>query len=362
MKNTQCIKTIAAFILGIFLIPMVSFAENATPTIKLLGVQEITASKSVAHVLVTTHETLTDRARVYVEFTDIENDETHMTSYATYSIKGESADDFWMSGLVSGHTYEYRAVMEFNGHSYKTALKKFTQGNEGSSTTTSTTQNTSNNSTTTTSSTIVTTPTKTTDSSILGSLFGSSTTKVTTDLQNKVMTGGVASKNGVAIAITNEQARVDQDDAFTYTVRYQNGRTTSLRNAKMVITLPDAYEFVSSATDFEYNTKTNSISYTMGRIAPSTTKSFTFKARALGESSGEVKTSATIYFEGGTLTAADRDSYHTGSKSALGASVFGVGFFPQTLTGWLLIIGLITIVIIISRRYTQVPVQPQKTA
>ncbi len=352
-------KICAAIIVGLVIVPMVSFAQNSIPTIKLLGVQEVSYSKSVANVLVSVPETLDTNARVYVEFTDIENDETNMTGYATHRISGETSNTFWMNNLVQGHTYEYRAVMEFDNQTYRTPLKKFTQGHE---TVTTSNSNTTTTHTTGSQGTIVTIPTKTSDSSILGSFFGNSTTKVATDLQNKVMTGGVASKNGVALAISNEQARVDQNDTFTYTVRYQNGRTTSLRSTKIEVVLPDEYEFISSSADGEYNTKTNSVVYTLGRVAASTTKSFTIKARAIGESSGDVKTSATIYFEGGSLTTSDRDSYHSGAKSVLGASVFGVGFFPQTLTGWLLIIGLITLVIIIARRYTTAPVQPQKTA
>jgi asparagine N-glycosylation enzyme membrane subunit Stt3 len=186
MKNTRFMKMGAAIMFGLVMIPMVSFAQNSIPTIKLLGVQEISSSKSVAHVLVTAPETLDTSARVYVEFTDIENDETNMTAYAIYTAQGETSNAFWMSNLVQGHTYEYRAVMEFDNENYRTSLKKFTQGHEV------VTVNNSNTTThtSTTQETVVTTPTQTADSSILGSFFGTSTAKVTTDLQNKVMTGG----------------------------------------------------------------------------------------------------------------------------------------------------------------------------
>lgn len=358
MKNTRMLKLLGAMITGIILVPAVVFAQ--APVIKLFGVQELSSSKAVARVSVVLDKNLEKRASVYVEYTDIETDDSSVTESASYLTSGEQITNFWMNGLVKGRAYEYRAIMEFEGETYTTPKKKFIMGSpnavaEPAPSTTSTT-NTSN----TQSSSNQTTNTSTTVS--LGSALGAPTAKFTTDLQKKVMTGGVTSKNGVALAITNEQARVDQDDTFTYTVRYQNGRTTSLQNSSIVITLPDAYEFISSTTDLEYNTKTNSVSYAIGRISPNTTKSFTFKARALGESSGELKTTATLYYEGGSLSIADRDSYHSGVTSVLGASVFGAGFFPQTLIGWLLIIGLITIVVIISRRYTQAPVPPQKTA
>lgn len=338
--------------------PAVSFA--AIPSAQVSGFSFV--EKTSATVLVTFNANgapigvFNDKATVFAEFTNIKTNNTEITAYANPSSQTQTYS-FRMDKLSPGTEYRVVAIIEYQGMILESLPKTFTTKE---SYTAQVSQENSSSGTSESTNAFITIPT-------FWSLFGGTSSPKNT-VQKKIMTGGVENKNGVGIAITNEQARVDARDTFTYTVRYQNGRTTSLQGTKIVIDLPQNYEFVRSSADLDYNTKTNSVILVTGRIPAGTSKSFTFTARALDGNSGQVQTKATLFYEGGSVSVIDRDSFYGGSRSALGASVFGLGFFPQTLYGWLGIIIIITLIIIFARRYAQAPIEKpnpehqQKTA
>jgi hypothetical protein len=236
--------------------------------------------------------------------------------------------------------------MKYNGGIYRTPAKTFTTKSKNSSST-----NSNQTSTDTTAETK-------SNSFDIGVAANSLANKASASAKSKIMTGGATHKNGLAISISDEQARTTVGDTFTFTVKYENLTSQSLRNTELIIKLPEQYEFVKSSFDMDYNERDNTVTYISGRVAPKTLKTVTFTARAIGDGNADVKTTATLFYEGGNISASDRDSFHGGSKSYLGASVFGAGFFPQTLGGWLAIIILIVVIIIVARRY----MVAQKTA
>lgn len=256
--------------------------------------------------------------------------ENHVITWTLYSLQG-------------GTNYQYRAVMKYAGHTYRSDWDTFTTtGGVVVAQTTNTTGTTATTNTTTTSSAATT--------------VSSSVNKLTASAESAIYTAGSNHANGVAIGITDAQARVAQDDVITFTVQYQNTRTTSLMNSELAIQLPEEYEYVSSKSDFQYDDSSNVITLPIGRIASGgAIRTVSFKARAIGTNSRDIKTTATLYYEGGKIAASDRDAFHGGSKSILGASVFGAGFFPQTMVGWLLIVFLITVLIVAARRYIKQP-------
>ena len=345
------------------------------PKISLDGVDRMYSGMATAHVTFDkngANYTSSEQPEIYIVYTNNETGESSTTKRVSPPVTSNSLG-FSLYNLMPGTEYTLMGVMNYKGRSYKTDTETFitpgvAQKASSSVSGESTSQNQTNGSTNSTSGNTTTVKSTTKNTSILGNLFGSGSKSVNS-LQDKVFTGGRTQKNGLTLAITNEQARVDKGDFFTYTVRFQNGRTTALQNAEIVIELPEAYEFVRSSKDLDYNTSTNTVSAVIGRVAANTTQSFTFTVRAIGEGSGEIKTAATWFYEGGSIVATDRDNFHGGSKSVLGASVFGAGFFPQTLLGWMLIVILIAVIIIAARRYTTAPVvqaqsdlEKQKTA
>jgi hypothetical protein len=354
MKYMPMIK-ISALILGFFAIPVFVMASSV-PSIELVGVNSIERNSASAVVVFENNNPSynflqSNPPTVLAEFTNTKTGYSYATAYAQPSSTSHTYY-FRIDSLEPDTEYHVVGVMRYEGKTYISNPRVFkTKGSPTASTTTGGSQNNPSSGTTGSDSAVITLPT-------VGSLFGSGSASVKNSVQNKVMTGGVTNKDGIGIAITNEQARVDARDTFTYTVRYQNGRTTSLQNTKIVIELPDQYEFVRSTAELDYKTQDNTVHMTIGRIAPGTTKSFTFTARALDGNNGEVATKASLFYEGGSISTVDRDAFYGGAKSALGASVFGLGFFPQTLFGWVALIILITIVVIVARRYTTASVVP----
>ena len=359
IKNTY--KLIAIALMAV-LVPTFAMAFDGSPKISLVGATSITNTNAV--VVLTydsndaSYDAFTEQPISYVEYKNTDTDESFMSSYNTES-PGVHTHSIAIYDLASNTQYSYRAVVKYSGGFIKTGYKTFTTTGASKSSSSSTTTTTTTSDTTTNSSSVIDLPKVA--STVASSALASA--------KSTVMTGGGTHKNGVGISITDDQARTSVGDTFTYTIKYQNTNTTSLQNAELDIQLPEQYEFVKSSLDLNYNQNDNTVSYSIGRIASGALKTVTFTARAIGDGNGEIKTTATLYYEGGSISATDRDSFNGGSKSVLGASVFGAGFFPQTFGGWALIIILIIVIIVVARRYmvaapkpvvlVQHPAQPQ---
>lgn len=346
MKTMKAYNLIAALLVGLFTLPFSAMAyTSGMPEFAVDGVSSLNRASATVTVSFDSRNAEygpDEQPRIYVEFINTRTNETRVSPYID-QWHGARSDDYYLENLEPGTTYSYRAVMRWDGSRYNTNYRTFKTVSSNlsySGTETATVQNSEKQ---------VTVKTKT--ESITPNV-----SPVTTKAKSAIYTSETVQKNGVALGISDAQARVRYGDSFTYTVTYHNMRKTSLQNAELTIELPEQYEFVRSSADLDYDESNNTITHTIGRISAGTSKSFTFTARAIGSGNGEIKTIATLYFEGGSITATDRDAY-TGreSKSALGASVFGAGFFPQTLGGWILVSLLILAIIIITRRYTTVP-------
>lgn len=337
LKNTY--KFIAVALMAV-LAPVATMAFTGTPTISLNGASDIGNTYATITVMYDSHDAVyeyNEQPVVYVEYTNTKTGDMLISAYGSESY-GVRAHPFGLYDLEKGTQYSYRGVMKYSGNVYKTATQTFTTaGVEKTPSVPVVTK---------TTEVINTTPIVITDT----------TTKIVAKAKSSIMTGGATHKNGVAIAITDEQARTSVGDSFTFTVQYQNTNKDSLKNGELVIQLPEQYEFVKSSFDMDYNEHDNTVTYIAGRVPNGVVKTVTFTARAIGDGSGEVKTTATLFYEGGSISASDRDSFHGDSKSALGASVFGAGFFPQTMVGWIVILLIITSIIIIARRYMTAPV------
>ena len=333
LKNTYNQITLA--VIAILAMPVLAMAFTGTPTITLNGVSDVGETYATAMVTYNSNDavyTNSEEPVTYVEYMNVVTGELLVTPFG-YESYGNRSHSFGIFDLEKDTQYMYRGVMKYAGQVVKTNAQTFT----------------------TTGKKPIPKPTP--DPKTPGTIpvdpliIKDTTTKIVEKAKSKIMTAGATHKNGVAISISDEQARTSVGDVMTFTIQYENINKESLKNAELVIELPEQYEFVKSSSDMDYNEHDNTVTYIAGRVAAGTIKTVTFTARAIGDGSSEVRTTATLFYEGGTISASDRDSYHGGSKSVLGASVFGAGFFPQTLWGWLAIIILIAVIIIVARRY-----------
>lgn len=370
MKIKNAFTYITVLALGALLAPLAAFASTPTgmPTFSATGVGSVTTFGARVYVIFDQNNASYDsnhRPLLGVSYTNTQTGETGVTDLNPQPMSGGvNQTKFDLYKLSPGTKYSYRVIMNYNGTTYSTSDQWFVTKSSYASSSTSSASSSSSVSTTTPSgggvvATSTTSSSSTTSSGGIINVLSSATgDSVATSVKNKVFTAGSVHKNGVALLITDEQARVNRLDTITYTIKYQNTRSTSLKDAEINIQLPKQYEFIKSSIDGDYDADHNIVTFSIGRIAPDTLKSFTMTARAIGEGNQEVETTATLTYEGGSLSATDRTEYSSGSKSVLGASVFGAGFFPQTLGGWVLVIILIAVLVIVARRYMTAPVQP----
>lgn len=348
MTNNYTYKRIVLAVVGLLAMPVFAMAFSGTPKITLEGVSDVGNTYATVTIFYDSNGSVyrnSEEPMIHIEYTDTTTGETLITPFGTAS-QGSRPYSFGIFNLERDTTYSYRAIMKYDGKIVQTGSQRFTT--KGAVTVKEPKTNTTTTGTKTTTST--------TTSGSIGTIPGvqpvvDASSKVATGAKSTVMTGGATHKNGVALAITDEQARTSVGDTFTYTISFLNSNKESLKNAELVVKLPEQYEFVKSSFDMEYNEHDNTVSYVVGRVPNGTVKKVTFIARAIGDGKGEVRTTATLYYEGGTISASDRDHFNGGSKSVLGASVFGAGFFPQTLLGWIAIVILIAVIIIVARRY-----------
>ena len=423
MKTLKTLNFIAAAILGVIMIPALAFANGpyGAPQVDPMGAQYVSDYKAMIAIGIdATHVTGNQSAsQLYVRLVNLSNNQSIVSSVRPIA-SGYTTQGFRFEPLKPNTRYAYTAVVHSNGTTYQSDYGYFTTTNEscgqsmvygdspetqvnlpanshclvgsrassGSSSipsdlapapgapsdaigtvdgTTTTTSSATSTNTTTTKTTANTKAANMTIGSIIDSWFGGSKTaadsnivsKTSSSIRDAVLTGGYAEKNGVELSITNTQARVTDGDTFTYQVRYLNGSNQTLKNAWIKVQLPDQYVFEKGADTIDYSEKDNIVTVYLGNLAPAKSGMVTFDARANGGASGTVDTQAVLGFTQGSLAATDHDNYTSGSKSALGASVFGSGFFPQSFGGWLLVILLIGLVIIVARRYTAPAPAPQ---
>ncbi len=330
-------------ILGVALVSIPFAVSAATlPTFSVTGVQDVQPDEALVEVIYDSQDAVyawNKGPKVFVSYTNT----TDGSSFSTISIdesKGSRSTLLRMQNLKPDTKYTYKGVMYYDGQRYETAEQSFRTKAIGQVRTTSATG----------SATIT---------DYASSLFPSVTvvtkspgiTKVSTNLESIVKTGGYGNKNGVALAITDTRARVTEGQSFDYTVQYHNSNKKPLRTARIVIQLPDQYMFDSGDGNTVYSNTDNIVTIYLGSIGPEESGTVLFKAKAQGGENAAVETKAVLIYTGGSVSAVDRDTFAGGSKSVLGATVFGSKFFPQTFFGWLLIIVVLIIIMIVTRRY-----------
>lgn len=358
MKNIKISKFLASLAVCALLAPLVSLANSGgQPSLALLGAKDLSptqATVSVAFDSATAEYAglWESKPVVSVQYADA-NTGSQMVTPSYEQVYGSRTISFTLDNLVPGTTYQYRAIMLYNGQSTQTSLQRFTtpktSASSGSGSGSASTTSSGGSSGSAGSSTLISTKTTSAAAKTAG------VTKVADNLQSIVMTGGYGSKNGVAMSITDSHARVVGGDVLTYTIQYHNSNQRTLKTARIVVDLPDQYAFDQGDANTVSDTGSNIVTIYLGSIEPGESGQVTFTARAIGPDNLGVVTRANLVYLGGSVSAADRDTYVGGSKTVLGASVFGAGFFPQTFFGWVLVILIIVIIVIAARRYMSKP-------
>ncbi len=237
---------------------------------------------------------------------------------AAQSISGTTSSNYFDTITTNPNTtYYYRIVASVNGQTYPGSTVAFT-------TPAATVINTTNTNTNT-NTTIVT----------------------------RVGTGGGSSF--VSLSITDQPSGIAPGDSVTYTVNYQNISNVTLTKAVLNVILPTGITFRSSSQGVL--TTNNTVAADLGTLVPGAQGTIIIQAVAdMNVLPGNtLVTTATIAFTAPYNAQDSAVAYVLNNvvnrNSLTGLALFGYGFFPSTLLGWILLIGLIIILLLIARYF-----------
>ncbi len=147
-------------------------------------------------------------------------------------------------------------------------------------------------------------------------------------------------------------------DTFNYDVYYQNVSDKALTNVILRVDFPEQINFISSQGG-TYSSKDNTVTYEVGTLQPGEQGHFfvTGKMSALAQGKDLVVSTVRVAYTSPT-TGAQEEAFGYALHKFQGCSVdtnlgaaalFGYGFFPTTLFGWLLLILVILALILVGR-------------
>lgn len=168
--------------------------------------------------------------------------------------------------------------------------------------------------------------------------------------------GGGGGGSFIRLMITNNQDDVSAGEDLTYDVTWENISGRDLKDLILEVNFPTALR-VTNIDDGELDRQGNRVIIEIPSL----------EAREIGETSIDTKVRGTlrngdpvvaraiIAFENPLTEARENaigyDSDEYNANGGLGAFLFGAGFFPTTLAGWLIILLIILGIIYLARRY-----------
>lgn len=201
-------------------------------------------------------------------------------------------------------------------------------------------------------------------------------TNVITRFVNVTTGGGGA--NLLRLAITNNQDTVARGEQLTYEVAWENISGRTLEDLLLEVTFQDELS-IDRTRDGEIDRSGHAVIIEINRLDPGEQDDTEIDTTVrLGLRDGDpVVARAIMAFENPTTGSQENsiayDSDEFNGSTGLGASLFGLGFLPNSLVGWLIILILLILIVVLARYYMNqgkvvttvttsapaVPVQPQ---
>jgi hypothetical protein len=192
-----------------------------------------------------------------------------------------------------------------------------------------------------------------------GSTRSFTTGQVTTNdttIVNVVNTVG-GGNSMVRLMIDNHRDTVRGNTDIAYDVSWANISGRTLNDLVLEINFPEQMSVVDTDRGLIERTK-NAVVYQIDRLDPRETGDMTIVVRTTGglKEGDPVVAQAIMAFENPKTSATenaiayDADTFSV-TGSTLGASLFGLGFLPTSLAGWLIIILILLIIIFLARHF-----------
>ncbi len=194
-----------------------------------------------------------------------------------------------------------------------------------------------------------------------GSTRSFTTSRTTTVIDTNtdiVTTGGLGGNSMVRLTITNNREIVRAGREVGYDVTWTNISGRKLENLVLEVNFPEQMKVIDTDRGLiERNTKT--VIYEIDSLDIKETGEMTILTETgSGLRDGDpVVAQAIMAFENPKTTATenaiayDADEFSNADSSVLGASLFGLTFFPTSLAGWLLVILIILLIVILARYF-----------
>ena len=176
---------------------------------------------------------------------------------------------------------------------------------------------------------------------------------VTTQATTTVIDRGVGTQSLITLTVNGGTDTISPSERRNYTVTWKNDSTQVLHNVALRVILPAALSF-EGADKGSFSQADNTLSYNVQELTAGETGNIVFTAtasRALKTGELVVTVGDMVYtdatnVQGDALAYATQTGFVSGTDNGLGASVFGTGFFPSTLFGWIILIILILLLIL----------------
>ena len=159
------------------------------------------------------------------------------------------------------------------------------------------------------------------------------------------------------ITIADQYQNVAPGDLIDYTINYKNISSSTLSNAMINVVLPNGITYKGSSQGMP--TTNNTVVVTLGSLTPGATGFVNVQATVDSDVvvGNNLLATATLTFSlpsgaQDTAIAYYMNTVALTNSNNLAGFAFGAGFFPTTLLGWILLLGLIIIIILIARHYS----------
>jgi hypothetical protein len=172
-----------------------------------------------------------------------------------------------------------------------------------------------------------------------------------------IITTGGGGGSFIRLMITNNQETVSAGEELTYEVTWENISGRDLEDLLLEVTFPASLR-ITDTDDGDIDAKENRVIIEIPSLDAREIDETTIDTTVRGtlRQGDPVVARAIIAFENPTTQARenaigyDSDTY-SARNGGLGAFLFGAGFFPTTLAGWLIILLIILGIIYLARRY-----------
>jgi hypothetical protein len=171
---------------------------------------------------------------------------------------------------------------------------------------------------------------------------------------NGTGTTGVTSNKSLMLNITTNTETISKNNNVTYLVTFKNINSSNIDNTKITVQLPREIDFVNS--NFGKAGNNNTVTFDAGTMVPGQIGSITIDGKLNSKAQDDgaiVVTTAVMSYD---MNGVNKDEIayvanHVSLSSGLEANaLFGAGFLPSTLLGWLLLILVIAGLVVVGRK------------